>query len=335
MKRLRVALVEDRPEVMDQLSVHLAEDGRLELVGKFGSACQALREWPRCRPDVALVRWALGGAGAAALVREVNSGWGSPVVVATEREREEVEREALQAGAVSVFRTVGAAADFAPSLAASLLAMSRVRVLRLNRVRPLPSQVRLLAIACSTGGPTVLLEVLRSLECGQDFPVPLVLLQHIGSDFAESFREWLGRESGWIVEWAKAYETPRPGRIYLAPPERHLLLRENRFVLMPCSVRPGACPSATLFFSSVAEDLGPAAVGVVMTGMGDDGAEGLLKMRLAGAYTLVQDEASCAVFGMPAAALELQAALEQLSPARIGTRVREIVLDGRENSHHG
>ena len=85
----------------------------------------------------------------------------------------------------------------------------------------------------------------------------------------------------------------------------------------------------------MADEYGAAAVGVVLTGMGDDGAEGLLRMREMGAYTLVQDQASCAVYGMPAAAVQLQAAMEQLSPERIGIRIREIVLQGRENSHHG
>lgn len=335
MNKLRVALVEDRPEPLQRLTWRLRNDPRFELVGAFSDPALALKEWGRLKPDVGMVRWALGGVGARYLVRQINCGWATPIVVLTERGLEEVEREAREAGAVSGFRLTSGD-DFWGPLAANLLAMSRVQVLR-RRPRgdagPLPGGYALLGIACSTGGPPALLEILRAL--GPNFPLPVVILQHLGEDFAEGFREWLRRETGTDVEWANSFEEPVRGTVYLAPPSRHLTISGKRFCLLPCAAQPGPCPSATLFFSSVAAEYGAEAIGVVLTGMGDDGAEGLLRMRQSGAYTLAQDQASSAVYGMPAAAVALHAAVEQVALDGIGRRLSEIVLQGRERYGQG
>lgn len=335
MSRLRVVLVEDRPESLERLTRRLREDDRFELVAAFADPAQALREWGRLKPQVAMVRWSLGGIGAPSLVRQLNCAWATPIVVLTERCLDDVEREALEAGAVSGFRLTPAEDYWAP-LAAKLIAMSRVRVLR-RKPRGLPVATSvgysLLVIASSTGGPPALLQVLR--ELGPEFPLPIVLLQHIGVDFAEGFREWLASETAVQVEWANSYEEPAPGIIYLAPPARHLTMSGRRFCLLPAAAQPGLCPSATMFFSSVAADYGAEAIGVILTGMGDDGAEGLLRMRQCGAFTLAQDQASSAVYGMPAAAVALHAAVEQVALDVIGRRLSEIVLQGRERYGQG
>jgi two-component system, chemotaxis family, protein-glutamate methylesterase/glutaminase len=336
MSKLRVALVDDRPEPLQRLTWRLRNDPRFQLVGAFSDASQALKEWGRLKPDVAMVRWSLGGAGARYLVRQINCGWATPIVVLTERGLEEVEPEARDAGAVGGFR-VTSGDDYWGPLAANLLAMSRVQVLRRGPRGPAGALTAggysLLGIACSTGGPPALLQVLR--ELGPDFPLPVVILQHLGADFAEGFREWLARETGTDVQWATSFEEPSPGTVYLAPPSRHLTISGKRFCLLPCASQPGPCPSATLFFSSVAAEYAAEAIGVVLTGMGDDGAEGLLRMRQSGAYTLAQDQASSAVYGMPAAAVALHAAVEQVALDAIGKRLSEIVLQGRQRYGQG
>lgn len=168
---------------------------------------------------------------------------------------------------------------------------------------------RLVAIGASTGGPAAVIEVLKHLP--RSFQLPVLLVLHIGKPFGSGFAEWLGKQIAIPVAVAEDGEIlPRRGkaRVVLAPPEKHLLVREGRLRLTNDPERHSCRPSVDVLFESVAREGGPGAVGCLLTGMGRDGAEGLLLMKQAGATTLVQDEATSVVFGMPREALRLGAA---------------------------
>lgn len=217
--------------------------------------------------------------------------------------------DALRCGAVdAISRRDGLDADGA-LLRKRVQLVSGVSVIRRNRSTPstanrsVPGSV--LAIAASTGGPAALSAVLSGLG---GLTVPVLLVQHLNSAFMAGFVSWLGGSSALPVSQATNGEPTRAGRVYVAPADRHLRLLPDRTLALvehPVTVHR---PSADELFGSVATVAGPAGIGVLLTGMGRDGAAGLLAMRRAGAYTLVQDEASCAVFGMPAAALDVGAA---------------------------
>jgi two-component system chemotaxis response regulator CheB len=168
---------------------------------------------------------------------------------------------------------------------------------------------RLVAMGASTGGPAAVVEILRGLP--KTFPLPVLLVLHIGKPFGEGFAEWLGNQLPMPVAQAIDGEPlPRAGRarVILARPERHLVVREGRIRLTTDAERHSCRPSVDVLFDSVAREIGPAAIGCLLTGMGRDGAEGMLAMKRAGAFTLAQDEASSVVFGMPREAIRLGAA---------------------------
>jgi two-component system chemotaxis response regulator CheB len=161
---------------------------------------------------------------------------------------------------------------------------------------------QLLAIAASTGGPSALQTILRGL--GADFRLPTLVAQHIAHGFVEGMVAWLNRTTPLPVYVAQLGEPLLPGHVYLAPDQQHLLADAGGIAcLRPSTASDRYCPSADLLFESVAGVYGSRAIGVILTGMGNDGARGLATLRAAGSTTLAQNESSCVVYGMPQAAV--------------------------------
>lgn len=181
-----------------------------------------------------------------------------------------------------------------------------------------PSQI--LAIGASTGGPQALSTILAALP--EDFPVPILCTQHISQGFLGGLVRWLNADCAVTVQIAQAGDRAESGHVYFAPETRHLSIdRSGILRCMPGEARDGHCPSVTAMFESVAQSFGDRSVGVLLTGMGRDGATGLLQMANQGAMTIAQDENSCVVFGMPKEAIALNAAQAILPLNQIVTAV--------------
>jgi two-component system chemotaxis response regulator CheB len=181
-------------------------------------------------------------------------------------------------------------------------------------------------LAASTGGPPALAEVLAGLR---DLTAPVLIVQHIHPDFVTGLVSWMTRVSALPVHVARHGQPLVAGQVYIGPGDVHLRLdARGRIALDPA---PPAVhrPSADELFRSVAEHAGPAGVGVIMTGMGNDGAAGLLALRGRGGRTFAQDEASCAVFGMPQAAYRLGAVSDMVALCDIAGNVVRAVRDLR------
>jgi two-component system response regulator WspF len=182
----------------------------------------------------------------------------------------------------------------------------------------------LVAIGASAGGPAALAKVLSTFP--QDFPAPVVVVQHVDVQFARGLGEWLDSQSKLKVRLAEEGDQPSPGTVLLAGEDRHLVFTApNRLGYtrepVDCSYRP----SIDVFFQSAKRFWRADLIGVLLTGMGRDGAEGLRSLRNRGFHTIAQDAASCAVYGMPKAAAELHAASEVLPLASIGPRLVRLV----------
>jgi two-component system chemotaxis response regulator CheB len=191
---------------------------------------------------------------------------------------------------------------------------------------------RLVAVGTSTGGPPALVAILAALPA--DFPLPILLVNHIAPSFAASFVDWLGGYVRLPVRAARDGEpAPQPGRgeVLVAPAERHLVLRGGRVALTADPERHSCRPSVDALFESVAREVGDGAVACLLTGMGKDGAEGLLAVRRAGGHTIAQDEATSAVFGMPREAIRLGAAVEVLPLGRIGAALEGLAARARRS----
>jgi two-component system chemotaxis response regulator CheB len=229
--------------------------------------------------------------------------------------------EALEAGVLAVLRKPGlgpAGQAATHELYRTLKSMAHVKVVRRwsdDRLRPTPARtgpapsappgapLEVVAIGASTGGPPVLRTILVGLPAA--FSPPVLIVQHIAEDFAHSLVDWLQPQCALPIEiGVDGQALNRPG-IFFAPPGRHMGVRGRAVALVdgpPISLHR---PSATHLFQSVAREYGSAAVGVLLTGMGDDGAVGLRDFKRAGGTTVAQDESTSVVFGMPSAAISL------------------------------
>jgi two-component system chemotaxis response regulator CheB len=250
----------------------------------------------------------------------------------------------LQAGALTVLeKPMGTASAqyeaFSERLCTQLAIMSQVKVVRRRAVtgitRPMERRIvrrpgchQMLGIATSTGGPNAVVQILCGL--GAEFPLPILLVQHITESFLEGFAAWLESATPFSVVLVRDRVVPAAGTVYLATRDRHLRLDWG--VLRADSGDPVCAqrPSGNVLFESMAKSLGKFALGVLLTGMGQDGAAGLLELRNRGGYTIAEHESTAVVYSMPAEAVRLGAVCESLPLPAIAPRILELALAKQE-----
>lgn len=191
-------------------------------------------------------------------------------------------------------------------------------------ILPKINGIQLIAIGASTGGPVVLQTILANLP--NDLPVPVLIVQHIAKGFVKGFRDWLATTSKITLSIANDGQILQSGNGYIAPDDFQMGITPGGMIKL--SMLPpenGLCPSVDFVFRSVTEVLGSKAIGVLLSGMGKDGANGLKMMKDNGAITIAQNEASCVVFGMPGEAVRIGAAGQVLSPEKIVAYLTELL----------
>jgi two-component system chemotaxis response regulator CheB len=185
-------------------------------------------------------------------------------------------------------------------------------------------KIEIIAIGSSTGGPAALHKILGALP--KNLPVPIVIVQHISFGFVEGLASWLNDASPLKIKVGRPGEKIAPGQVYIAPDDRHMLVDSfGHIAQSPAAPVGGHRPSVTPLFESAARSFGRAAIGVILTGMGADGAAGMKTLRDAGALTLAQDEASCVVFGMPKEAIAL-GAVQRIVPLDYIARILQVLV---------
>ncbi|MBD1925818.1 chemotaxis-specific protein-glutamate methyltransferase CheB [Trichocoleus sp. FACHB-90] len=183
---------------------------------------------------------------------------------------------------------------------------------------------KIVTIGASTGGPQALYAILTQLP--MNFPVPVICIQHISEGFLQGMVDWLAAECQMPIKIARAGEVPKPGTIYFPLERSHLEFdAQGRFLYSSSPPLGGHRPSVTVTFKSVASVYGQAAVGILLTGMGRDGAEGMQAIASAGGVTIAQDEASCVVFGMPKEAIALGAVQHILPITEIASMLARVI----------
>ena len=327
--RTRVLIVDDSAVVRQILTQELSRDPQIEVVGTAPDPYVARDRILQLNPDVLTLDVEMPRMDGLAFLRKLMHYKPMPVIIVSSLTAAggELAMEALEAGAVDVMCKPGAAysvGDIGRELCEKVKAAAAVRRFQ-PRIVPTaapgssPTALRcttnkIIAIGTSTGGTEALRYVLPRLP--RNCP-GIVIVQHMPKGFTESFAKSLDRDSEIDVKEAADGDTVIPGRALVAPGNSHLLLTRSGAVYQ-ARVKEGPHvnrhrPSVDVLFKSVAAYAGRNAVGIIMTGMGNDGAAGLKLMHDAGAPTIAQDEESCVVFGMPREAIKLGAA-DQILP---------------------
>lgn len=317
---MKVAIVNDMPLAIEALQRALAYDPSLTVCWVARSGEEALLRCTADRPDVMLMDLIMPGMDGVETTRRIMAASPCAIVIVTGDVQRQTNRifEAMGHGALDVTGTpVLGGKDPAGEAAALLRKIRNVGWLigRGTVTRKAPNAetatrgqpCQLLAIGASAGGPAALAQLLARLPV--DFPAGIVLVQHVDAAFAAGMADWLATQITLPVRLARTGERPRPGTVLLAGTADHLRLLEDQ-TLDYCAEPRAALyrPSIDVFFDSVSRHWRGPAAGVLLTGMGRDGAAGLKSMRQHGFLTIAQDQATSAVYGMPKAAAALDAA---------------------------
>ncbi|HOX57344.1 MAG TPA: chemotaxis response regulator protein-glutamate methylesterase [Candidatus Paceibacterota bacterium] len=345
---MRIALVNDvmaAVEAMRRVVLHTREH-QIAWIARDGAAAVELNA--RDTPDLILMDLIMPGMDGVEATRRIMARNPCAIVVVTASVTSNSSKvfEAMGAGALDAVNTPVFDSPEASAGATALLSKIETigRLLGANQRKPrpiptqraacslAPGQPRLVGIGASAGGPTALARVLAHLPA--DFPAPIIIIQHVDMQFAKGLAAWLDGQSRLHVRVAREGDRPQAGTALLAGQDNHLVFASpSRLVY---TSQPADCawhPSVDQFFKSAAQFWPGDVIGVVLTGMGADGAEGLRALRAKNHHTIAQDQSSSAVYGMPAAAARLGAASEILALDKIAARLTNIVTD--KISSHG
>jgi two-component system chemotaxis response regulator CheB len=348
MASVRVLVVEDSLTIRKYLVEVLSADPGIEVIAEAGDGRRGIELCQTLRPDVVSLDMMLPELDGLAATEHIMAYCPTPIlIVSASLNRGEVFKtyDALEAGAVDVLeKPTGVPSDEAweQRYRRAVAVVSRIKVITHPRARlavrrssrlatsvePLDvvtGGFRCLAIGASTGGPGAVARVLNGLPA--DFPLPILLVIHINTPFSVALSDWLDTVSPLRVRSAvDGQPMPAVGQpgVLMAPPDRHLVVRDGRVWATTDPERHHCRPSVDVLLESLAREMGSSALACLLTGMGQDGASGMLAIRRAGGMTIAQDEASCVVFGMPRAAIELDAAREVLGLDRIAPALRQL-----------
>ena len=333
---MRIAIVNDVPLAVEALRRAVAFEPAHEVVWVASNGAEAVRLCAEDIPDLILMDLIMPVMDGVEATRRIMAQSPCAIVIVTIDRQQNVHRvfEAMGYGALDVVDTPVLGGSNPKEAAAPLLrkilnigwliGQSEKRVKTVSTPpRVSGTCARIVAIGSSAGGPAALESLLKDLP--KDFNAAIVLVQHVDQVFAAGMAEWLGSSCGLIVRLARDGETPQQGVVLLAGTNHHIRLLKNGTLAYTAEpVNEIYRPSIDVFFESVAQYWNGEAVGVLLTGMGRDGAQGLKLMRQQGFLTIAQDQQSSSVYGMPKAAAAIDAAVEIRPLGNIASRLQEV-----------
>ncbi|HUI70731.1 MAG TPA: chemotaxis-specific protein-glutamate methyltransferase CheB [Spirochaetia bacterium] len=366
--KIRVLIVDNSPVYREFLAHLLASDPQIEIAGAVRDGMAAFQAVAALRPDVVTMDINLPGMNGYDVTRRIMESTPTPIVVVSavdDAGEVEMSFRAMESGAVAV--TPKPRGGDSPESAAqsqelilTVKLMAEVKVVRRwgrkigpsfaatgpeaapgervtrqqSRPSGAPASCEAILIGASAGGPLPVRAILSALPVG--FPAAVLVVQHIAAGFTAGFAEWLAGASRLPVHVAVDGELIVPGHVYIAPDHAHMGVREGpRIGLDHGEPENGLRPSVSHLFGSATRVYGNRAVGILLSGMGRDGAEELKGLRDLGAVTFAQDEQSCVVFGMPGEAVRLDGASYTMPPEAIAEAVVRLATVGHPNRRTG
>ena len=347
---IKILIVEDSPVVRAFLVYFLDSDPEIQVIGTANNGIEAIEVVRREKPDIITMDINMPEMNGLEATRRIMESIPVPIVIVTgSYDTTEVATtfSALEAGAVAIVRRPTGIGHpehetTLKELVRTVKLMSEVKVVKRwpavqrktsayvvsppaeeTHVHP---KIQVVAMGASTGGPLALQTVLSGLSW--DFPAPVLIVQHIAEGFTLGFAQWLNQKTDLSVHVAGDGERILPKHVYVAPDGFHMGIENaGQIALTRDEPENNLRPSVSYLFRSVANVYGQNAAGVLLTGMGDDGALELKRLKEKGAITLVQDEESSIVFGMPGQAVKLDAATCVLPPEGIAAKLKELAGD--------
>lgn len=335
---INVLIADDSPTCRVLLRGLLKEDEGFAVVGEARDGSEAVAMTASLKPDIVVMDMLMPNMDGLSATREIMSCTPTPIVIVSSSSSVHESTTAMKALACGALTLIEKPALTSPERMTSDLVSEFTKTVRLmssikvfthrrrapgqdpvadllrhqpvvspslsGRYRYVPDKIpRAVGIAASTGGPPVLLKIAQSLPA--DYPIPILVVQHIGAGFTEGLCDWLNRESDVQIKVAEAGESLLPATIYVAPSEFHLGASQSGHVQLSATPSIGGFrPSATFLFESLSAAFGSECLAMVLTGMGEDGIRGLSSVKRKGGFVVAQDERSSTVFGMPAKAIE-------------------------------
>ena len=338
-KIVRVLIVDDSPYRQDALEAMLVTDPGIKVVGKANDGLEAVEMTERLRPTVLTMDFTMPRMNGREAIRNIMARTPTPIIVVsvTVESQMKFTFKCLELGALDFVPVRYDTERMARELIEKVKVASRVKVVRhvrpeiVHRIRPVHKDfvtTKVIAIAASTGGPQALQQLLPCFP--DDFPAGMVIVQHIAARFSKELAIWLDDKSRLTVKEAENGDRIKPGIVLVAPGDWHLFVRKDGSVRLGKEPRELIyVPSADVMLESIAKVYGPKALGVIMTGMGSDGAKGMAAMKAAGGRTLAQDEESSMVFGMNKVAIENGSIDQVVSLANLADAIINRI--GRKN----
>ncbi len=337
---IKVLVVEDSFVVRENLKYILEMDPGIQVVGMANDGQEAIEAAKRLKPDVITMDINMPKMNGFLATRRIMETCPTPIIIVSASwDPDEVKKtfQAVEAGAVSILRKPQGPGhpDFernAREIVQTVKQMSEIKVVtRRPKLQPAKDYhtvesevappvrrtgIELVAIGASTGGPLVLQTILSLLP--DNFPAPIIIIQHIAQGFIQGLVDWLNQSTGFPVHQATPGEYMLPGHAYFGPDDYNMgVSRRRQISLSQDEIENYFRPSISYLFRSVARTYGANAAGVLLTGMGIDGAKELKLMKDSGAVTIAQDNETSVVFGIPGEAVRLGAAQFVLPPEQI------------------
>jgi two-component system chemotaxis response regulator CheB len=330
---MKILIVDDSVILRNILKEIFSNEKDMEVAGEASNGQDAVKLNRDKKPDLIVMDMDMPIMDGLEATRQIMKERPVPILILSGQDMGGKVLEALEAGAtsfikkshISVFDEPAFYEDFVQkirSLASVNLFPSQLETPCLTCGKRLENRFKVLVIGTSTGGPQTIATIFKRLP--QDFPLPICLVQHLEEGFAENYAQWLDGQSPLKISIANNLENLLPGQVYIAPGNRHLRLHNAQILLDDGPKVLNQRPSVDVLFQSAAKEFGPQTLALLLTGMGADGAEGCLSIKQAGGTTLVQDQSTSIIFGMPRVAIEKGGASEVLSLPKIIERLIEL-----------